>query len=122
MNEVADYLVALLRVGNLRVELDTVGKHRFVAHDGAWRVFGESEREESGGHLGYAVTMAHPDRHRGVETFEKRVIHAVETQLRVTVLTLNASDDRPAELMRQRLHSVADAEDWYSSFEDPRRN
>src|SRR5579864_319884 len=106
--EVAKHLATARRMHHLGVELDaedavTVRERRNR------RVPAGRKQLKARRHLADVVTVAHPDREVAVQSAEKDV-RLADRKKRGTVLAGMARVDLAAEVMRDELHAVADAE------------
>ena len=104
-------------MGNLRVELDAVHAG-VVRHRGDGRVLRIGDGAEAGWQRADAVPVAHPDRGLAVESIEERA-GVVLVDDGEAVLAFSGGDDAAAELVREQLHAVADAEDGDAALEYP---
>lgn len=116
--EVLEQLGAVLRVGDLGVELETVDGLGLVRNGGILGVVGNSDRVEALGQGAELVTVRHPHAHGVLETGEEAVdvsVVALEgLQVGVAVLAVNAGNDvlgagAPGDLLHAICESVNDA-------------
>ena len=110
-------LVPCVRVRHFRVELHAVEAARLVGHAGDRAGLGGGHQLEPRRHLDHLVAVAHPDLEQAVAIRRARVLDAVEqlgmaarAHFGVAELAQLAGLDLAAELLRHRLHAVADAE------------
>ncbi len=109
--------LALLRVGDLGVELHGVVAPRLVGHARDRATGGGGHQPEPRRHRRHRVAVTHPDLEhpvafRGPEVLEflEQPRVSVGPHLGVAELAMVTPGDRPAQLRRHRLHAVADAE------------
>ena len=117
VEEVAQDLRAMWRVGDLRMELHRVARaaigHRGDRHAGRAREDGESARRATHG-----VAVADPGALLRGEALEDPAAIA-NLDGRRPVLALSLGDDIAPEEVRHELHAVADAEDRELARDDP---
>ena len=115
--EVLEQLRAVLRVGHLGVELQTVDGLGLVRDGGVLGVVGDGDGVEALGQGAELVAVGHPHAHGVLEAVEEAVDVGVVTleglQVGVAVLAVNAGDDvlgagAPGDL----LHAVCDECQW----------
>ena len=117
--EVADDLIAVLRVHDLGMELDRVELLRLVADRRVRAVAARRGDLEALGDLRDAVAMAHPDDELLGKSREQLVARD-RRHLGLAVLALRTGLNRAAKLLAHELHAVADAEDRDAQVEDLR--
>ena len=117
VEEVLQDALALGRVHHLGVELEAE-EPGAVAHDGDGRVVGVGQGVEAGRHLGDAVAVAHPDRHRRWQALEDGGVAVGLVDHGGAVLAALAGGDAAPQLVGEQLHAVADAEDRQAALED----
>ncbi len=119
---------ALARVRNLGMELHTVIAARFVGHRGDRCVRARAHGAKSLRDRLDAIAVAHPHVEHGASFLIRAIGDAVEQatgrvgrHFGVAELAVLARRDTSAELLRHRLHAVADAEHRDAEFEDGAR-
>ncbi len=120
---------ALQRVRDLGMKLQAVDMALLVGHAGDRRAVGARHQLEPGRHFGDAVAVRHPHVEHAV-TFGGLVVLDIAQQLGmaarahagVTEFALADVFDLAAELLGDRLHAVADAENRQAELEQPGRN
>ena len=118
-HEVGQYLRAILRMHNFRVELERVHPPVVVEHRGERAGCGYRPPLEVGRYRLDPVSMAHPHSNRTRDFAEQRIAgHDLYRHL--PVFSLDSGHDLAAELLAHELHSVADAENGNAKAEYPR--
>ena len=117
LDEASDDLGAPRGVDDLGVKLDGVEAALGVIHGRAGAVVGGGGDGEAGGGSLYGVAVAHPADKLRVQALEhdRRVQHV---QPRLAELLERCRRDLAAEVVRHRLHPVADAEDGQAKLID----
>ena len=115
--EVAEDLVAVLRVDDFRMELDRVEALRLVADRRVRAVAARRRDLEALRDLRDAVAMAHPDDELVGEALEELVAR-LDRHLGLAVLAPLARLHLAAEFLAHELHAVADAEHGEPEVED----
>ncbi len=110
-------LLALQRMRHFRMELHAVEAARLVRHRGERHAAREADRDKSRRQLIYAIAMAHPDVEQRPALRVAVIAQALEqsagrrrSHLRVAEFAMHAGGDAATELLRHRLHAIADAE------------
>ena len=116
-HEPGQHRLALLRVGDLGMELHRVVAARLVGHAGDRAARRRGHQREPRRHRRHRVAVTHPHLEHPVAFGRPEVLEvleqpgvAVRPHLGVAELAVVAPRHRPAELRRHRLHAVADAE------------
>ena len=101
---------------------------RLVGHGRERHVRGERDGDEAGRQLIDAVAVAHPDieqrtalRVRVIAQTFQQPARRRGSHLRIAELAMRAGGDAPTELLRHRLHAIADAEDGHAQRVHDRR-
>ena len=108
-HEAAEDRHPVLGVRDLGMELQPVNLAVDVGHGGERRIRRRADRRETFRQAFDAIAVAHPYLETRAEIREQRIA-ARQIHLGVAVLAMIGSRDRAAELRRERLHAVADAE------------
>ena len=109
VEEVAQHRPAVLRMGDLRVELDGMKAPAVVGHRGTGGVRAGRRPLEAPRQFDDLVPVAHPDLLHGRLSGEQSR-GAEDPQLRRAELALRRPDHPPAELLSHELHAVTDPE------------
>ena len=111
-NKAVQQRAALFGVGHFRVELDAVELFLSVFHHGNRARRGVSDDREAGRQFGNFIAMAHPY----VERIRRIVLNAAcqlavdGFNLRITEFTLVSRGNFAAQVVRHKLHAVANAQ------------
>src|SRR5579872_1349650 len=109
-HEVTQHLRAARRMHNLRMKLDAANSAIQTAHRCAWCIGGMRDRSQRRRKRLYAIAMTHPDTMLlSFEAFEQRVLR-VDLQRRGAVLLRLRGWSLRAQMRRDDIHAVADAE------------
>ena len=123
-HETLEHPPALQRVRDFGVELHRVVVARFVGHGSQRRVRRRAHGHEAGRDFLDAVAVAHPDVEHGaalavavIEQLVEQSARRGHGDLRIPELAVIRAGDAAAELLRHRLHAVADAEHGHARLE-----
>ena len=112
IEEAAENLLTVVGVFDLRVELHAVDMRLFVCERGDGAQRGLRVAAEILGHFDHAVGVAH--QHLRVGYVKKEGEGGVELGVQRAVFALFAGCDAATQLVRQKLHAVADAQNRYA--------
>src|SRR6185312_15969834 len=124
-NEALEDARALNRVSDLGMELDAVELALLVTHGGKRNRVRRSDGDKALGQLCNPVAMTHPHIEHRAAVAVVPIVNSIQQtggpgdrDLRIAEFALCGGSHTPAELLRHRLHAVADAEHRHPESEN----